>query len=400
MTLRLTAFFQHMPPYSGAAALRGQSIIAGLSSLMQMENGQLAVYCTTPNSTPISGALIEKLDVPEVENSLGLKQRFLGEIRMGYVAAKRMFRDQEKPTLAVVSSPGYISALVQTFFARRHGIPYILEMRDVYPQVYSEAKLIRQNSLLYKFFQHMSRTMYSKAELVVCATQGLAREVAHEAPSTNVIHVYNGFPASFAERRPQKYQRFTVCFHGVLGFFQDIETVLKVTEQLGSYDVDVVVIGYGRKEEILKASDLPNLRFLGRQTFDRTIAEVERCHLGLCLRLNDGISKDAFPVKVWEYLGLGIPCIVTPPCEAGQFLEQNACGIVLESGDVEGIVAAVLRAKNESDQLTKMIDNCRRLSANFTREQTGLAAAQEIYKAALKYTHTASKPPKQIPRQH
>jgi len=400
MTLRLSVFFQHMPPYSGAAALRGQSIIASLSELMPAENAQLLVYCTTPDSTPIAGANIATLNVPEVENSLSLKRRLIGEVRMGYVAAKRMFSGKDKPTLAVVSSPGYICALVQTFFARRYGVPYVLELRDIYPQVYAEAKLLRRESFLYRFFQNMSRTMYAKAELVLCATQGLAREVAKESPSSNVTHVYNGFPANLTERRAEKHKRFTVCFHGVLGFFQDIETLLEVTKRLASCDVDVVVVGYGRKEEPLQASNLPNLRFLGRQPFDRTIAEVERCHMGLCLRLDDGISKDAFPVKVWEYLGLGIPCIVTPPCEAGDFLEEHACGIVLQSGDVDGIVASVLKAKHDADHLNTMSDNCRRLASSYTREQTGLAAAQEIYKVALQCIHPTPKSARNGALQH
>lgn len=387
MTLRLAAFFQHMPPYSGAAALRGQSIIASLAKLVASDEGRLTVYCTTPDSAPIHGATIETLDVPEVENSLSLKRRLIGEVRMGYVAAKRMFRSKEKTTLAVVSSPGYLSALVQTFFARRRGVPYVLEMRDIYPQVYAEAKLLRRESLLYRLFQRMSRTMYARAELVLCATQGLAREVVREAPTSRVTHVYNGFPGSLAQRCADKHERFTVCFHGVLGFFQDIETLLKVAEHLAPHDVDVVVIGYGRKEASLQSSTLPNLRFLGRQAFDRTIAEVERCHLGLCLRLDDDISKDAFPVKVWEYLGLGIPCVVTPPCEAGDFLEEHECGIVLESGNVDGIVASVLKAKDEASYREAMADRCRQLATRYTREQTGRAAAQKIYQVALQCLH-------------
>lgn len=384
MKLIIAAFFQHMPPFTGGAALRGQSIIASLAQLTSCKNGRPKVYCTTPNPSPILGATIETLDVPEVENTMSLKRRLVGEVQMGYVAAKCMFRSGEAPTLAVVSSPGYISAAVQIFFARLYGVPYVLDVRDIYPQVYAEANLLRRDSLIYRVFQRVSRLMYIKAELVICATQGLAREVSREAPTACVTHVYNGFPANLAERRSDKHCRFTVCFHGVLGFFQDVETLLNVSERLALYDIEVVVIGYGRKEASLQNCTLSNLRFLGRQSFENTIQEVERCHMGLCLRMDDEISKDAFPVKVWEYIGLGIPCIVTPPCEAGDFLEKHACGVVVESGNVDEIVATVLRAKDEADYLKGMVSNCRQLSMSYTREQLGLVAAQEIYKVALR----------------
>lgn len=383
MNIKISAFYQHMPPHTGGAALRGHSIATKLALLLESNEDCLQFYCTTPEPTAIKGATIETLDVHQVENTMNLKRRLLGELQLGYVAAKRIFNKSKMPTLVVVSSPGYIAAVLQIFFARLHGVPYVLEVRDIYPQVYAEAKLLHRNSILYRILLYISRGIYLRAELVICATQGLAREVAREAPIARIAHIYNGFPASLAERSSKKHSRFTVCFHGVLGFFQDVETLLRITERLAQFDIDVTVIGYGRKEAALQDSSLPNLRFLGRQTFENTIAEVERCHLGLCLRLDDGVSKDAFPVKVWEYIGLGIPCILTPPSEAGDFLQKHCCGIVLESGDVDGIVSAVLGARGDGSQLDTMAANCRKLASSYTREQTGLAAAQEIYKIAL-----------------
>jgi glycosyltransferase involved in cell wall biosynthesis len=379
-----------MPPYSGAAALRGESIIGNLAQLVAGEKGVILVYTTTSSPKPIEGASVESLGVPEVENSLSLKRRLLGEVWMGYVAARKMLFSRDRPDLAVVSSPGYISALVQTFFARVVGVPYVLEMRDIYPEVYAEANLLIRRGLVYRLFQRLSRSMYAKAALVLCATQGLAHGVSSQAPTSQVVHVYNGFPASLVARSAVKHSRFTVCFHGVLGFFQDVDTLIKVTDRLAQYDVDVVVIGYGRKEGVLQSCSLPNLKFLGRQTFERTIEEVERCHLGLCLRLDDGISKDSFPVKVWEYIGLGIPSIVTPPCEAGDFLQKNVCGLVLESGNVEGIVSSVLKARDDYSFLEAMSVNCRKLAMHYTREKTGLTAAQEIFCIASRFISPAN----------
>lgn len=383
MSLLIKAFFQHMPPYTGGAALRGKSIISSLAELTREDQWHLIVYCTTADPFPIKDVSFVTLDTPEVENSMSLKRRLIGEIRMGYAAAKDMFLGGKKPSFVLVSSPGYIAAVVLTFFARLYRVPYVLDVRDIYPQVYAEAGLLSSKSIIYRFFQYVSRCMYSDAELVLCATHGLGREVAREVPTAQISCVYNGFPASLAERRSNKHSRFTVCFHGVLGFFQDVDTLLKVTDRLAQHDVAVVVIGYGRKEGPLKDSALPNLNYLGRQSFEATIAEVERCHLGLCLRLDDDVSKDAFPVKVWEYVGLGIPCIVTPPCEAGDFLKKHACGLVLDSGDVDGIVNAVLEVKDDANYLETMVANCRQLSMSYTREKTGLIAAQEIYRVAL-----------------
>ncbi len=382
MSLLITAFFQHMPPYSGAAALRGESIMKGLAKLPELHGADITVYTSIPSPLSIDGVQVFTLGAPEVENSLSLKRRLLGELHMGWVAARCLFARSPRPDLAVISSPGYIAALVMAAVARRRRVPYVLEMRDIYPQVYAEAELIRRESLLYRFFAKRSRNLYMGARLVITATQGIASEVRKVVPEANVNCVYNGFPVELMNRRPGKHQRFTVCFHGVLGFFQDVETLLKVAERLLPHGVDVVVIGYGRKEEPLKKTTLPNVRFLGRQPFVDTINAVERCHLGLCLRLDDDISKDAFPVKVWEYLGLGIPSIITPPCEAGYFVAEHGCGLVHESGDFDAIVSTILALKAEPARIDEMSARCRIVASRYTREQTGLAAAQLIAHAA------------------
>jgi glycosyltransferase involved in cell wall biosynthesis len=382
MTLRLTAFFQHMPPYPGAAALRGKSIMQGLAKLPELRGAEITVYTSIPSPLPIAGVSVLTLGTPEVENSLSLKRRLLGELQMGWVAAQCLFATHPRPDLAVISSPGYIAALVMGAVARWHRIPYVLEMRDIYPQIYAEAELIRRESLLYRFFAKRSRKLYRGARLVIAPTQGLASEVRKDVPEANVTCVYNGFPEELMNRAPVKHERFTVCFHGVLGFSLDVATLLKVAERLLPHGVDVVVIGYGRKKEPLEKTTLSNVRFLGRQPFDETIKQVERCHLGLCLRLDDNISKDAFPVKVWEYMGLGIPSVITPPCEAGDFVAEHGCGLVHESGDVDAIVSTILALKAKPARIGKLSANCRIVASRYTREQTGLAAAQLIGQAA------------------
>ncbi|TDP07602.1 glycosyltransferase involved in cell wall biosynthesis [Roseateles asaccharophilus] len=326
----------------------------------------------------MAGVEVVSLGTPEVENSLSLKRRLLGELQMGWRAARRLFAGEGRPDIAIISSPGYLAALVIAAYSRWRRVPYVLEMRDIYPQVYAEASLIRRESALYRFFSGRSRQLYRKARLVICATQGLAREVMHDEPSAKVACVYNGFPAELLERSAHKHSRFTVCFHGVLGYFQDVDTLVAVAERLAEHNIDMLVIGYGRKESQLQASTLSNLRFLGRQPFDATIAEIERCHLGLCLRLDDGISKDAFPVKVWEYLGLGIPSVVTPPCEAGDFLTAQDCGVVHAAGDVGAIVSTVLALRDSPARWQALSNRCRLVGRSYTRAATGLAVARLI----------------------
>lgn len=387
LTKGIFAFFQHWPPYSGAAALRGHSILRGLRDV-PFENARLLrVYTTTPNTTALDRVEIVELPVEELENSERLSKRIVGELRIGWVASREILRKGGGCDFLVISMPAYLTAIVLSLMARLYRVPYALELRDVYPQVYTEAGLIRRGSMLYRFFSYLSRLAYERAECVVTATRGLERVVRAESPDANVHYVYNGFPTRFLSRDAAKHERFTVCFHGVLGFFQDIETLISVAAELEQHEVDVLVIGYGRQDSLLRQRVPANLSFRGRLSFDQTIAEIEQCHLGLCLRKNDGISKDAFPVKIWEYLGLGIPSIVTPKCEAGDFLEANRCGFQLESGRVEEIVEKILELKSDAGELARLSENCRQVRTSYTREKLGAQVAALILESVARPDH-------------
>lgn len=379
--LRVRAFFQHMPPYSGAGSLRGASILCAMAQILEGEEVTIEAFTTTPCPTPLTGVTVCPIGVKEVENSHWLMFRVIGELRIGLAAAKAMFNDGCICDLAVISSPAYLSALTIATIARRRGIPYVVELRDVYPQVYSEAGLLRRDSLLYRFFSRRTKHFYEGACAVIAATQGLARTVLEDAPKAMVHTVYNGFPTSFIARQEKRYERFTVCFHGVMGFFQDIELLVEVARRLSVYEIDMVVIGYGRKESLPSKAGLPNLRFLGRKSFEQTIAEIERCHIGLCLRKDERVSRDAFPVKVWEYIGLGIPCLVTPICEAGDFIEAYGCGYQFPAGDADCIVDAIIALKQDPNALNAMSARCRKTASAFTREKTGLQAASIVVKS-------------------
>ena len=374
----IAAFFQHMPPYSGAAGLRGKSIFESLPK--HVPDSKITVYCSNPEADGISGVEVVPLSITEVENSLRLRLRLLGEALMGLAAARKMLLGWVRPDLVIISSPAYLSAIVLVFIARLRGVPYVLEMRDIYPQVYAAAGLVNDRNPFYKFSRWLSRSVYRHAKIVICPTKGVARSVAEETPKANILQVYNGFPSSLVGRSAIKYDRFTVCFHGVLGFFQDVDTLVKVSRRLVSEDIDVVAIGYGRKQASLDELELENFRFLGKQTFERTIEEIEKCHFGLSLRLDDDISKDAFPVKVWEYLALSIPTIITPPSEAGDFVTEHKCGHTVGSGDVDRIVELILDAKNDRVRLNVMAKNCQSVADKYTREQTGADISAAIAK--------------------
>lgn len=341
---------------------------------------EITVLTSTPDADQQLCSEIIAVPAKEVPNTSGLLARVFGEIILGISAARQLPRKLPDRYLLVISTPAYLSALILSWNARRRKIPYVIELRDIYPQVYAGSGLISQQSLLYRAFASLSRGMYNNAALTLAATKGLAREVSKEAPTANVQHVYNGFPAKLAQIVPEKRARFTICFHGIMGYFQNIQGLIDLAEALSMHNIDVVVIGYGSQSPLAQQCALPNFFFLGKLSFDDTIAEIARCHIGVSLRKSGTISEDAFPVKVWEYLGLGLPTIVTPECEAGVFLESHGCGLQFKADQIDILKDKIVELAKDPDEMDRMWSNCLQMRMKYTRESLGIKAAQLIIK--------------------
>ncbi len=377
----ITAFFPHMPPSPAATALRGESIVRALRKAIGSSSKDIIVYTSTHKPIQMNNVDIVPLPHREIDNSAALSSRLIGEFRLGLSAALRILIKCTQTEYVIISSPPYVSSLIVAAAATLSRIPYVFDIRDIYPQVYEHAGLLRKKSIPYRLLSLASRFIYNNAKILLTATDGIQQEARAGSQAINVATVYNGYPKSLHQQVEKKRDRFTVCFHGVLGFFQDIETLVEIAKRLVVHEVDLVVVGYGRKAKLLQEAQIPNLQFLGKLNFKETIEEVRSCHVGLCLRLEDDISKNAFPVKVWEYLGLGIPSLVTPHCEAGEFLTFNKCGFQFDAGAVDDIIKKIVQLQGSPDLLQELTKRCRSTRGKYTREESGRSAASLILQA-------------------
>jgi glycosyltransferase involved in cell wall biosynthesis len=88
-----------------------------------------------------------------------------------------------------------------------------------------------------------------------------------------------------------------------------------------------LVIGDGLKENLLRDPELKNLEFIGKKSFKEIPEILAKCHLGLGLLTDDEIGKTAIPTKVYEYIGSGIPSIVSPIGESSDFIIDKTVGV-------------------------------------------------------------------------
>ena len=208
----------------------------------------------------------------------------------------------------IVSSPPFFLAIIVSLTLRFFRLKYWLDIRDLYPEALSDAAIITKGGIIYKFLSWITNLTYKKAEGVLLASPGFIKTI-----SVNKKYIFqNGFPEKYFYIRPKKYSKKTICVHGTFGYFQDVEFILELSKLLHKKDINLLLIGGGIKFDEIKKLNLPNVKIFDKVSNKKCIDIISKCHIGLSFRDTSDLSKNAFPVRVWEYLGLNIPCVIFP----------------------------------------------------------------------------------------
>ena len=320
-------FTPHLPPDNNAAAVRNYWFVKTLK-----EDGHQLKLVTGKN---LSFGLPKNTDRPI--------KRLWKEQMAGVCLFFQVL--MSKSDLYIFSSPPFITILIGSLACRLTNKKYILDIRDIYPEVFIHLKLLKADSLAYKLILRWTKKMYNAAESIITVTEGLENKIKNHCPDTKVERIYNGYDSELFKPNTDKFDKYTIVFHGNLGKFQRIDLLVDVAREMekSHSDIQFKIIGYGPGEKYLK-SPPSNLEYLGPMKYQDIAKFISRCHMGISLRTDDDISREAFPVKVFEYIGVNVPLVITPYGEAAEFVINRSLG-VKSTNDVYQIIKAIEEAR-------------------------------------------------------
>lgn len=328
--MKILYFTPHFPPQSEAAATRG----FWFSKTLQDAGHDVKIYTGRSFLFTLANNKASSVNRLFWENVVGIELFF-------YV----FFSSR---TMMILSSPPFFTVLWATFACVLRKKKYILDIRDLYPEVFFETGLIKESSLSGKLLKSIASWMYNRAESVMTVTSGLCEIISgYGAKKTDLI--MNGYDSDlfYAGSQDEKFDQFTLVFHGNLGKVQNISTLLNLAEKLLVYqDVQILVAGLGPKAKEITRSKFKNVKYIGNLPYDQIPQLLRKCHVGLSFRTEDKIGKEAFPVKVFEYMGCGLPTIMTPKGEAGEIVENLHFGKQFENAQISEMVNTILEYKN------------------------------------------------------
>jgi len=334
----------------------------------------------------------------------GFLRKMLGHI--SYLPSAMVFSNPHvsKPDIAIGTSPTFFAAMAAAWKGVRGKIPFIMEVRDLWPAIFVELGVLRNQHLI-AMLEKWEIALYRQATRVVTVTEAFRRNLIERGvPENKVVTIRNGADVEFwKDRKPSKSLqrklaiegRFVVLYIGAHGISHALGRILDAAEYLREFpDIRFLFVGEGAEKAQLvkKAEDLGlrNVRFL--DPVDKEGVREFYALSDVCLvPLRDIPLFETFiPSKMFEIMAMGRPIIGSVRGESANILEQSGSALVVPPEDSKAIAESVLALYNNRDRAQEMGNKGREfVVANYSRHSLAASYLEVMESAISEYRELA-----------
>jgi glycosyltransferase involved in cell wall biosynthesis len=284
-----------------------------------------------------------------------------------------------KPDVILCGFPTIELAYSVSKYAKQHSIPFIIDARDMWPEVIKKHLEGWWGMMLSPLLGHWRKTRnaaFATATSIVgvsqqfvawgCACAGrsisnadkefrLAADVTvHDASALQSAQLFWDQKLGHANSK-----RKIIMMAGNLSARVDIMTAIKAAESFAQSDEEapmLVVCGKGDLEAEIAAiaQDCPTLFFVGWRSAAELKILGERSVAGILAYSNVPDLMASFPNKIGEYLSYGLPVITCLKGETHRLLGQEKVLIPYVEGDIASAANAMRLASDQPGKAWQM----------------------------------------------
>ena len=293
-----------------------------------------------------------------------------------------------KPDVIIATSPQLLVALSGWWLAWWKRVPFVFEVRDLWPESLAAVGAGSEGSLLHRTLGAIAGFLYRRADRIVVVTPAFKDHLIRHwnVPAAKTSVVENGVetglfrldPAAVEVRKQLELgERFLICYIGTMGNAHGLETLIAAAEELQTAlpGAMFLLIGEGaEKERIVELAarrGLTNVQFLGQQPRERIPAYVSAADVCLVMLKKTELFKTVIPTKLLEYMACERPVIVAVDGQARQIVEEASAGVFVEPENNQDLVQAILGLAEDPAKRRQMGVSGRQYIINkFSREKT------------------------------
>lgn len=240
----------------------------------------------------------------------------------------------------------------------RH-IPWIFEVRDLWPESAVVAGVLKARSPVAQAADRLARQLYRRAARVVGVTRGIADGLVRQGvPASKVLMIPNGVDDWMVEGldllpRPEKSAGasagdINIVYCGAHGPWNGLGQILDAAALLRDDErVRFTFIGDGedrRKLEARAVSDgLGRVRFLGTLPKKEAFAHLAAASANIVVTWDHPFQRMVLANKIFDYLAAARPVVVAAEGEMAALVREAGAGLVVPPGRPEELAGAIRR---------------------------------------------------------
>jgi colanic acid biosynthesis glycosyl transferase WcaI len=305
-----------------------------------------------------------------------------------------------RPDVIVGTSPQLLVAVAAWWIGFARQIPFVFEVRDLWPESLVAVGAGDEDSLLYHALAAVARFLYQHARLIVVVAPAFKDHLMKHwrIPTEKIAVVENGVETELFRPTPpaanQALRRhlgaegkFLTSYVGTMGNAHGLETLLEAAAQLRQQNPEVffLLIGEGaekaRIKSLAESRGLSNVRFLDQQPREQIPAYISASDACLVLLKKTDVFKTVIPTKMLEFMSCARPVILGVDGQARQIIEEAGAGLVIEPENAAALVVAIQQLAANRDLGSALGQRGREyILHNFSRDQTAEKYIQVLEK--------------------
>lgn len=292
-----------------------------------------------------------------------------------------------RPDIVIASSPQLLVGLSGWWLALWKRVPFVFEVRDLWPESLAAVGMSDGNSLLHRALARIAGFLYRRSDRVVVVTPAFADYLVEHwrVPRPKISVVENGVETELFAPQPGTAERrelagegkFVVSYIGTMGMAHGLETIIAAAAQLRETNPEIVflVLGEGAEKErivaLARKRGLNNLQFVDQQPREKIPAYIGASDVCLVLLKKTDLFKTVIPTKMLEFMSCGRPVILGVDGQARSILEDAGGGLVIEPENSQALVNAILYLAANRETARDLGQNGRKyIVRKFSRRQT------------------------------
>lgn len=289
------------------------------------------------------------------------------------------------------TTPPIFQGVTAWLLARLKRIPFLLEVRDLWPAFAVEVGVLKQ-PLIIRASEFLESFLYRHADRMIVNSPGFIEHVRARGgediklvPNGADPRMFDPKDRGIAFRQKHGIQgKFVALYAGAHGLSNDLGVLLEAAERLLNYpEIAIILLGDGKEKPALMAAaaarQLNNVYFV--ESVPKTAMAQALAASDICIAILKPIPLYAtvYPNKVFDYMAAGRPVVLAIDGVIREVVEKAKAGIFCPPGDPESLAEVIQKFAQDPDLVQRM-GNCGReaIEAQFDRAALGERLAEII----------------------